>query len=560
MNNHIFGIRDSYFLILAYFLIYILPLGLRPLGIPDEMRYAEIPREMLVNGDWIVPTLNGVFYFEKPILGYWLSAISIAIFGENEFAVRFPFSLLSGLTTLLIFYFVQKVVDRRTAIIASIVQLSTMEVYFVGTYAVLDSLLAFALCGVFVFYYLANQAENATQRMSYLAISGVFCGLSFLAKGFLAFALPTIVNGAFLLFQRRYLDLLRHAVVPIVAAGIVVAPWAIAVHQRAPDFWHYFFWIEHVKRFSGDDAQHSQPIWTYLAAFPLLGFPWTLLVINGVKKLRLQAQHRTLIAYLAIWFVLPFLFFSIAKGKLLTYLLPIFPAFSILTALAIEKSGQSTENEKTNRWRGETFGFIFLFVIVVAMVSVHLTSDNRMLFASNEQVKFAFLAASLLSGGFMLWRSTLSTTSLSRSLWIGATLLPVFFYWASFVGLPREIANRKSPSEFLAAQSQYISHDVILMSDDSLFHSASWVYKRDDIYMLYSGELEYGLTYDDDKKRNLENASLTTFMDSFSPGQNFAIFYLGTKPLSKLENLSPTLKKMHESHIGRFNFVYLRKL
>jgi len=95
---------SSLFLLLLFFVLYLVPLQTRPLFIQDETRYAEVPREMITSGDWVVPKINGLRYFEKPVMGYWLTAISITIFGENNFAVRLPSALATGLTALLIFF------------------------------------------------------------------------------------------------------------------------------------------------------------------------------------------------------------------------------------------------------------------------------------------------------------------------------------------------------------------------------------------------------------------------------------------------------------------------
>jgi len=88
--------RYALLLLLAYLVIYILPLGVRPVMIPDEARYAEIPREMITTGNWVSPHLNGLRYFEKPVLGYWLTGISMQLFGDNAFAMRLPSALSAG--------------------------------------------------------------------------------------------------------------------------------------------------------------------------------------------------------------------------------------------------------------------------------------------------------------------------------------------------------------------------------------------------------------------------------------------------------------------------------
>jgi 4-amino-4-deoxy-L-arabinose transferase len=96
--------RSSLFAVpVLFLLLYLLPLGARPVVIPDEARYAEIPREMLASRDWVVPRLDGLRYFEKPVLGYWLNALSTALFGQNAFAMRLPSAVSTGLSALCLF-------------------------------------------------------------------------------------------------------------------------------------------------------------------------------------------------------------------------------------------------------------------------------------------------------------------------------------------------------------------------------------------------------------------------------------------------------------------------
>ncbi|MBG0779087.1 MAG: phospholipid carrier-dependent glycosyltransferase, partial [Desulfotignum balticum] len=88
----------------CFLCLYILPLHVRPLAIPDEVRYAEISREMVASGDWIVPRLNGLHYFEKPVMGYWLNGLAMKLFGQNNFSVRITSAISAGLSALMVFF------------------------------------------------------------------------------------------------------------------------------------------------------------------------------------------------------------------------------------------------------------------------------------------------------------------------------------------------------------------------------------------------------------------------------------------------------------------------
>ena len=127
--------KIPYILILCLFLLlYIMPLGLRPLLRPDEVRYGQVPREMIQSGDWIVPNLNGLRYFEKTVLGYWLHAFSIQVFGENAFAIRFPSAIAAGLSALLIFLLARRFIGGyTTGVLTLLIFLTSLEVVVIGT-------------------------------------------------------------------------------------------------------------------------------------------------------------------------------------------------------------------------------------------------------------------------------------------------------------------------------------------------------------------------------------------------------------------------------------------
>ena len=99
--------KISFAVLAVFLLLYILPLGKRVMFAPDEFRYAEISREMIASGDWLTPHLDGLRYFEKPVMGYWLNAVSIKLFGENAFAIRFPAAMATALAGLMLFFLVK---------------------------------------------------------------------------------------------------------------------------------------------------------------------------------------------------------------------------------------------------------------------------------------------------------------------------------------------------------------------------------------------------------------------------------------------------------------------
>lgn len=225
-----------------FLLLYVVPLGVRPMFIPDEFRYAEIPREMIVSGDWVVPHLDGLRYFEKPVLGYWLNAVSMIIFGQNAFGVRFPSAAAVGISALLIFVAVRRFGGGSlTGMLASAVFLTFSEVYAIGTFSVLDSVLSMFITASMVSFFFAYAEAISRKKTGFLALFGAFCGLAFLTKGFIALAVPVVAIVPFMLWEGRWKELFRIAPVTLGTAVLVVLPWGLMIHFREPDFRNYFF-------------------------------------------------------------------------------------------------------------------------------------------------------------------------------------------------------------------------------------------------------------------------------------------------------------------------------
>jgi 4-amino-4-deoxy-L-arabinose transferase len=486
-------------LILGLFLLlYIAPLGLRSVIIPDESRYAEIPREMIASGDWIVPHLNGVRYFEKPVLGYWINAASMILLGGNAFAARLPSALATGLSSLLLFFMVRRFTDRDSVgVLTAVVFLTSLEVFGLGTFNVLDNLLSFFITGAMVSFFFGYMAKVSWKKNSLLALFGVFCGLAFLTKGFVAMAVPIVAVVPFMLWERRLKDILRICWIPVLAAIVVSLPWVVMIHVREPDFWRFFFWNEHIKRFLAENAQHRQSFWYFFLILPGAALPWTFVFPVTVRGLKQTVSGNVLIRFVACWFLFPFLFFSVARGKLLTYILPCFPALAILVAMGLH------EYTKGGRKKAFTVGTLVL-ALVVAIPAIVLPIVQVTGFLDLKPYAHTWQWALAITG-LLSWTLFLLASS-RASEWPKKILLyaiaPILLMALGPLLLPDLVAEQKTPEAFLLSYAHRIRPDTLLVSDEDPLGAVCWCYKRNDVYLLGDvGELGYGLGYDDAKHR-----------------------------------------------------------
>lgn len=502
--------RYAVLLLLFYLLAYILPLGARSLFVPDEARYAEIPREMIAGGSWVVPHLDGLRYFEKPVLGYWVNAGSLLLFGQNNFAVRLPSALAVGLSAWLLYLLVCRTIrreggeNRQLALPAALIYMSCAEVYVVGNVALLDSLFAFFLTATIIALFFASEAPPRSSRATgFLLLAGLSCGLAFLTKGFLAIAVPVLAVAPYLVWQRRYADLFRLSWLPILIAVLVALPWSILIQLKAPDFWRYFFWNEHIRRFMEKSAQHKASFWFFFLAAPGLFLPWSFVApaaVPGIKKLfREQGAQGRLLRFSLCWLVLPFLFFSVSKGKLVTYILPCFPPFAVLLAIGLSRV---LEERKSRAFQ---WGCVLtsLFFGLLLLVFLYLQ-----LFGYKGFHPYSLSWKALLAGGGLTFLPFLSVLAFrarrgrDKILLFGLAPLLLFFS-ANFI-MPGQTLERKAPGPLLERHCRHIGRKTKIIADDETLRAVCWYCKRSDVYLLGGkGELTYGLSYKDAAGRGI---------------------------------------------------------
>jgi len=501
--------KKSYLAVIGIFLLlYILPLGIRPIIIPDETRYAEIPREMIASGDWIVPTLNGLKYFEKPVMGYWLNAVSVKLFGENAFAVRFPSAAATGISAFMIFLLVRRFSGEIfSATLAASIFLTSFEVYGVGTFNVLDSILAMFITVSMTSFFFAHHADPSTKKkQGFLLLFGVFCGLAFLTKGFLAFAIPVVAIVPFMIWEGRFKELFVIAWLPIAAAVLVVIPWAVMIHLKAPDFWHFFIWNEHIKRFLSSGAQHHASFWYYIVLFPAVALPWTVLFPSAILGLRKTGVKASITRYALCWFLLPFLFFSISKGKILTYILPCFPPFAMLMSTGLNKYFKTGGRRSFSM--GAKFLALLAVILAIALIMVQIIGFKG--FKPYSQTwNWAIGVFGFMALAFILISAVKASDPKKKLRRVACA--PILMLLGANVMMPDLTIEHKAPGAFLMRHVHRIQPDTMLVADENPMGAVCWFYKRNDVYLLEGGgEVSYGLDYEDAEYRSL---NLTQFRD-----------------------------------------------
>ena len=481
--------RAAAVLAIVYLSAYLLPLGVRPLIRPDEFRYAEIPREMIASGNWWSPRFVGFRYYEKPVLGYQLTALSIRCFGENAFAVRLPSALAAGVTALLLWQLLSAMAAGWLAPLGTAIFLGFGIVYGIGTFAVLDFPLCAAVTASWCAFFFAWRSERAPARSGWLAAAGAAAGLGFLQKGFVAFALPALAAGAFLIWRKEWKNLLLLPWIPLAAALAVALPGAWMLHRGEPDFWRYFIVVEHFNRFTASTGdRHPQPFWYFLPVLAVGMLPSGFLAAAAWSGWKREFFRRPGAQFLLCAFALPFLFFSASSCKLGTYILPCFVPLAGLIAWGILE-GAAERPLRVEAILDRLFLWFGWFCFAAGGLLALACPVSTRFFRDLAFLPWAQGAAlALCFWGALLVRSRRRPLPLRGALFL-LGVFPVLWFVPGTV--PAELWRDRAATAF--REFGIVPGDLVLV-DRTAAGMCAWQLRRADLVLVgKSGEFTYGV-------------------------------------------------------------------
>jgi Dolichyl-phosphate-mannose-protein mannosyltransferase len=313
-----------------------------PLFEPDEGRYAEIPREMLLRGEWVVPYLQGEPYLDKPPLLYWLVGLSYRLFGIHDWSARLVPALAVHACILLTYGFGRRILGERAAFWGALLLSLAPGFISIGRLLILDGLLTLWVTLAVLAAYKAVRDHRL--RYGWWLLAAIACGLGILAKGPVAVLLSLPPLWAYRKLQGKPCRIGWQALLAFAVTMLIVAlPWYIAICLRLPAFASYFFWQHNIMRFLVP-FDHLRPIWFYGPVLLVGLLPATLFVVPFVRFLfsadpAVSERRCPELGYLLLCGGWCLVFFSLSGCKLPTYVLPAFPCLALALGYYLVTSG-----------------------------------------------------------------------------------------------------------------------------------------------------------------------------------------------------------------------------
>jgi 4-amino-4-deoxy-L-arabinose transferase-like glycosyltransferase len=336
-------------LVLLAALTFFAGLGRGAITDSDEAFYAEAAREMVASGDWLTPYYNYEPRFQKPILYYWLTAITYLVFGATEFAARF-WAAMAGLGLVMVTAACgRRWYDESTGLLAGAIVATNFGYFTIARMALPDLPLTFGIT-LAIWAALVSTLESERSPRKFVLLAALGLGLGFLMKGPVGLIIPLLVIVPLLAIERRSIALTPiDIVLGFVVMVAVSMPWYVLMWWRhGNEYLQGFFVGDNFERFATDRFNDPRPWWFYVPVVAGGLLPWTPLALVWLgpitQFLRRRRDVGTIDLRLMLWAILPLVFYTLSVGKQPRYVLPVLPPLALLLAAAIV--------ERTQEWRG----------------------------------------------------------------------------------------------------------------------------------------------------------------------------------------------------------------
>lgn len=488
--------RQLGWMIIAVAVIWFANLEYRILIKPDEGRYAEIPREMVLSGDWTTPRLNDLKYFEKPPLQYWATAAAYVVFGEHQWTSRLWTALTGFAGILLVWFAGSRLFGREAADFSAILIGSSMLYVLMGHINTLDMGLTFFITLGILGLPLAQTQADKKQRRKWMLVAWAGLGLAVLSKGLMGLILPGTALIIYCMVQRDFSVLKRmHWLSGMAVFLLITAPWFYLVMKANPEFFQKFFIYEHYLRFTTKVHDRYQP-WHYFIPILLAGaLPWTLLMLDTLARTwKSGAQASKVFSperFLLIWAVFVYFFFSISSSKLPSYLLPMFPVLALLM-------GKQLAGMDTRRlfWLIAPVLPLLLLLLGLAPFTDRLADTPMQVRGYGEYARWLVAAALIWSLGMGA-----ALVVLRRPLHIQSPKLVSMLVLATSTVLAAQIgtsgyntiAKERSAYYIAEAIRPYVKADTTIYSVADYEQTLPFYLKRTVTLVAYQDEMAFGI-------------------------------------------------------------------
>ncbi len=318
-------------LLVVVYLSFYFNLGSVPLFDLDEGAFSEATREMLSSGNYITTYLGGELRFDKPILIYWLQALSVKLFGLNEFALRLPSAIAATAWAALLYLFTKKLFDAKTALLAALFMVSALQISVIAKAAIADALLNLWIAASMFAILLYIKSDR--KMWLYAAFAAI--GFGMLTKGPVAVMIPVVVTFLYYIFKR---DLKRWALSVFNPIGILIflavaLPWYwMEYMDQGMKFIEGFFFKHNLSRFENSFEGHSGSFLYYVPVILVGTIPFTGVLIAAFIRIKSWIKSDTTL-FLVLWFAFVFIFFSFSGTKLPHYVIYGYTPLFIIMAL-----------------------------------------------------------------------------------------------------------------------------------------------------------------------------------------------------------------------------------